>query len=82
LKDFINGGSKCQFSLDDESREVYVYDGAKASVGIYSLTLFDEIEFDETSGHNLKLVLMDSRATSNNVYRLQLDYVKFIPVSE
>jgi uncharacterized surface protein with fasciclin (FAS1) repeats len=82
LSDFINGGSKCRFSLDDESSEVYVYDGAKASVGIYSLTMFDEIEFDETVDHNFKIVLMDSRATSHSSYRLQLDYVKFIPITE
>lgn len=82
LRDFINGGSKCKFSFDEKVSEVYVYDGAKASVGIYSLTLFDEIEFDETEAHNFKVVLMDSRATTNSVYRLQLDYVKFIPIFE
>lgn len=80
LKDFINGGSKCQFSFDNQSQEVYVYDGAKASVGIYSLTMFDEVEFNETTHHNFKVLLMDSRATSHSSYRLQLDYVKFIPV--
>ncbi|MGV8090743.1 MAG: DUF5108 domain-containing protein [Mangrovibacterium sp.] len=82
LSDFINGGSKCQFSLDDQSSEVYVYDGAKASVGIYSLTLFNEIEFDDTGSKTLKLVLMDARATNHSSYRLQLDYVKFIPVTD
>ena len=82
LSDFINGGSKCQFSLDDQDREIYVYDGAQASVGIYSLTMFSEIEFDSTVEHNFKLVLLDSRATSHSSYRLQLDYVKFIPITE
>jgi len=82
LSDFINGGSKCQFSFDNESREIYVYDGANASVGIYSLTIFDEIEFDSMTNHDFKLVLLDSRATSHSSYRLQLDYVKFIPITE
>jgi uncharacterized surface protein with fasciclin (FAS1) repeats len=82
LSDFINGGSKCKFSLDSQSQEVYVYDGAKASVGIYSLTMFSEIEFDGTTQHDFKLVLLDSRATSHANYRLQLDYVKFTPVFE
>ena len=80
LSDFINGGSLCKVSLDDTSSEVYVYDGAKASVGIYSMTLFDEINFDETDQHEFKLVLLDSRATTHSYYRLQLDYIKFIPV--
>ncbi len=82
LSDFINGGSKCQFTLDGKSSEVYIYDGAKASVGIYSMTIFDEIEFDSTSEKTMKVLLMDSRATSHSSYRLQLDYVKFIPVTD
>ncbi len=82
LKEFISGGSKCSFSFDDETNEVYVYDGAQASVGIYTLTMFDEIEFDTTSDHAFKIVLLDSRATTNSVYRLQLDYVKFIPLTD
>lgn len=82
LSPFINGGSQCQFSLDDQSQEVYVYDGAKASVGIYNLTMFSEVEFDNTSSHDFKIVLLDPRATTSNVYRLQLDYVKFIPIFE
>jgi len=82
LSDFINGGSLCQFSLDDQSSKVYVYDGANASVGIYSITLFGEIEFDGNEARTLKLVLMDSRATSHSSYRLQLDYIKFIPITD
>lgn len=82
LSDFISGGSKCSFSFDDESTEVYVYDGATASVGIYSLTMFDELEFDTTTDHAFKIVLLDSRATTHSSYRLQLDYVKFIPITD
>jgi len=82
LSDFINGGSKCQFTMDDQTSEVYVYNGAKASVGIYSMAVFNEIEFDNTAARTMKLVLMDSRATSHTSYRLQLDYIKFIPVTD
>ena len=82
LSGFINGGSKCQFSFDNNANEVYVYDGAKASVGIYNLTMFNEIEFDQTTQHDFKVLLLDSRATTDGVYRLQLDYVKFIPIFE
>lgn len=82
LGDFISGGSKCQFTIGSQTSEVYVYKGAKASVGIYSIPLFDEIEFDDTAARSLKLVLMDSRATSHSSYRLQLDYIKFIPITD
>lgn len=82
LADFISGGSLCKFSLDDTSSEVYVYKGASASVGIYSLTLFDSIEFDSTDQREFKLVLLDPRATTHSAYRLQLDYVKFTPITE
>jgi hypothetical protein len=82
LKDFISGGSKCSFSFDEESTEVYVYDGAQAAVGIYNLTMFQDLEFKKTTDHDFKIVLLDSRATTHNKYRLQLDYVKFIPVTD
>ncbi len=83
LSDFINGGSLVKVSFDDElSREVHVYDGASASVGIYGMSLFDEIEFDETASHDFKVVLLDSRATTHSSYRLQLDYIKFTPINE
>ena len=82
LSDFVNGGSKCRFSFDDMNQEVYIYDGAQAVVGIYAMTLFNEIEFNETAQHDFKLLLMDSRATTHSSYRLQLDYVKFVPISE
>lgn len=82
LSDFISGGSQCKFTLDDSSSEVYVFKGAAASVGIYSLTMFEEIEFDVTEAQSFKLVLMDSRATTHAKYRLMLDYVKFIPITE
>lgn len=82
LSDFISGGSKCRFSMDDQTQEVYVYDGAKASVGIYSLTVFSEIVFDSTVSHTMNVVLMDPRATTHSSYRLQLDYIKFIPVTD
>ncbi len=80
LSDFVRGGSKCQVSIDNTSTEVYIYDGAQASVGIYSLTLFNEIYFDNNSRRTVKIVLMDPRASTHKDYRLQLDYVKFTPI--
>lgn len=82
LATFVNGGSLCKVSMDSDSEEVYVYDGANASVGIYSMTLFDEITFDTTDDHTFKLVILDSRATTNSSYRLQLDYIKFTPIND
>jgi len=82
LATFVNGGSLCKVYMDDSSEEVYVYDGASASVGVYSMTLFDEITFDTTDDHTFKLTILDSRATTNSSYRLQLDYIKFIPIND
>jgi uncharacterized surface protein with fasciclin (FAS1) repeats len=74
LAPFVSGGSLCN--------EVYVYDGASASVGIYDMVLFDEVEFDETDSHDFKIVLLDARATTHDKYRLQLDYIKFTPIND
>ncbi len=82
LSDFISGGSKCKFSIDDKEQEAYIYDGAKAEVGVYNMTLFTEVDFDTTTDHTFKIVLLDSRAATHSKYRLQLDYVKFIPITE
>lgn len=82
LAPFVEGGSLCKVSLDETSNEVYVYDGANASVGIYDMVLFDEVEFTETDNHEFELVLLDPRATTHSSYRLQLDYVKFTPINE
>ena len=82
LSDFINGGSKCKFIIDETEQEAYIYKGALASVGVYSMTLFNEIDFDITSPHDFKVVLLDSRAATHSKYRLQLDYVKFTPINE
>ncbi len=82
LAPFVSGGSLCKVSLDATNNEVYVYDGAKASVGIYGMTLFDDIEFDETDSHQFKIVLLDARATTHDKYRLQLDYIKFTPIND
>ncbi len=82
LADFVSGGSLCKFSLDGTDSEVYVYDGANASVGIYDLVLFDEVEFETTDAHQFKIVLLDARATTHSKYRLQLDYIKFTPIND
>lgn len=82
LAPFVSGGSLCKVSLDATENEVYVYDGAKASVGIYGMTLFNEIEFDATDSHQFKVVLLDARATTHDKYRLQLDYIKFTPIND
>ncbi|WP_321287631.1 fasciclin domain-containing protein [uncultured Sunxiuqinia sp.] len=82
LAPFVSGGSLCKVSLDQTNNEVYVYDGAKASVGIYDMALFDEVDLEETDSHEFKIVLLDSRATTHNKYRLQLDYIKFTPIND
>ncbi|MCC8174349.1 MAG: DUF5108 domain-containing protein [Odoribacter sp.] len=84
LDSFRNGGSQCQFSFEDiptSTVQKYIYETVtNNTVGVYNIVLWDEIEFEITTKHTFKLVLMDSRASSNSDYRLQLDYVKFTPL--
>lgn len=82
LADFIEGGSQCQFVVDDDISYKYLYSGIDNTIGTYSIALFDNIEFATTQQHNLEITLLDSRAQSHNAYRLMLDYVKFIPIVE
>lgn len=48
--------------------------------GMYTSTLYDEIEFEETSNHDFKMVIMDPAASSNKNFSVQIDYIRFIPI--
>lgn len=48
--------------------------------GMYTSTLYDEIEFDSTSNHDFKIVVMDPAASSNKNFSVQIDYIRFIPI--
>ena len=52
----------------------------KTSAGVYTATLYDEIEFDVTANHDFKMVVMDPSASTNKNFSIQFDCITFIPV--
>lgn len=55
---------------------------AKTTVGVYTTTLYDEIEFDETASHYFKVVVMDPAASSNSNFTLDFDAITFTPIED
>lgn len=48
--------------------------------GMYTCTLYDEIEFDETSTHKFKFIVNDQAASTNKNFSLQFDCLTFTPI--
>lgn len=48
--------------------------------GVYSATLFEEVDFPETSSHKFSFTILDPAASTNKGFSLQLDCIKFIPI--
>jgi uncharacterized surface protein with fasciclin (FAS1) repeats len=53
-----------------------------AFAGVYSTTIYDEIDFSETSSHSFKFVVLDPAASTNSKFSLQLDCITFTPITE
>ena len=52
----------------------------KALPGVYQGTLYDEIEFDETTSHTFKFIIMDPAASTSSKVYLQFDAITFTPI--
>lgn len=50
--------------------------------GIYTSTIYDEVEFTETASHDFKMVVLDPAASSKNGFCLQFDCITFTPIIE
>lgn len=48
--------------------------------GIFTSTIFDEVEFPETTTHDFKIVVMDPAAGSMSGFSIQIDCIRFIPI--
>ena len=48
--------------------------------GVYSTTLFDEVEFPETASHKFSFTILDPAASTNKGFSLQIDCIRFIPI--
>ena len=67
----------------DDADDIYVAPYTKVDKilpGVYTSTLYDEIEFEETKSHAFKFVVLDPAASTNNSYCLQFDKITFVPV--
>lgn len=78
-----NGGM-LKISIDDENvTNVAPYTVVSSQVaGVYTATLYSEIEFDTTAPHTFKFVVMDPAASTNNKFSLQFDCITFTPITE
>ena len=54
----------------------------KSLAGVYECTLYDEVEFDITSKHVFKIVVMDPAASTNSKFSLHFDAITFTPIEE
>ena len=48
--------------------------------GVYTTTLYDEIEFEETASHQFSFIILDPAASTNNNFSLQFDCITFPPI--
>lgn len=84
FRDQLEGnGGLTRFTIDDNittSKLLYSSLGGSASMGIYSTVLFDDITFETTDSHSVRIGLDDAAASSSAVYRVQVDYILFEPI--
>ena len=75
-------GGSMEFSFDDNiSIKTKPYATVSVNtLGMYNTVLFEEVEFDATSTHNFKIVILDPAASRSSDYRIQLDYLLFEPI--
>ena len=78
-----NGGMlKMQFDdSDDMTTFTAPYTKVTSALpGLYTSTIFDEVEFPETASHRFSFVVLDPTASTNKNFSLQFDCIRFIPI--
>ncbi|MBQ8064098.1 MAG: DUF5108 domain-containing protein [Prevotella sp.] len=66
---------------EDYTRFVSPYTKVPSALpGIYTSTIYDEIEFPETAAHTFSFVVLDPAASTNSNFSVQFDTIKFIPI--
>lgn len=78
-----NGGMVRMTFDDNEDYQAFVRPYTKvpsALPGIYTSTIYEEIEFPETASHTFSFVILDPAASTNKGFSLQFDTIKFIPI--
>ena len=89
MTDGSNGG-QVEFTFDGgNSKTDALYGGQhpdgkryveNSTLDQYSFVLYDELEFDKTGAHTLKMIVKDPTASSHSSFRIQLDYMHFEPI--
>lgn len=76
-----NGGM-IKMTIDgDNTRSVTPYTTVpRNTANVYKATLYDEIEFEQTSTHDFRFVVMDPAASTNSKFSLQFDCITFTPI--
>ncbi|MBO4851804.1 MAG: DUF5108 domain-containing protein [Prevotella sp.] len=78
-----NGGM-LKMAFDDKE-EYTVFNAPYTKVtsampGVYTSTIYEEIEFPETASHNFSFIVLDPAASTNSNFSLQFDCIKFTPI--
>ena len=83
-----NGGLlKMAFDESEEKQDYITYCAPYTKVnsplpGVYTSTLYEEIEFPETASHQFSFVVLDPAASTNKNFSLQFDCIRFIPIED
>lgn len=48
--------------------------------GVYTSTIYEEVEFTETASHKFSFIVLDPAASTNSNFSLQFDCIRFIPI--
>jgi len=78
-----NGGMlKIMFDDNDDMKTFKAPYTTVSSIqqGVYSTTLFDEVDFAETSTRKFSFTILDPAASTNKGFSLQFDCIRFIPI--
>lgn len=78
-----NGGMLKMSFDDNEDYTIFTAPYTKVPSplpGVYTSTIYDEVEFPETAAHKFSFVVLDPSASTNSNFSLQFDYIKFIPI--
>lgn len=77
-----NGGL-LKLSFDDGTNTTFTSPYTKVSsalAGVYTSTIYDEIDFSQTASHQFNMVIMDPAASSNSNFSIQIDCITFTPI--
>ena len=78
-----NGGLLKMTFDDSDKNTIFTAPYTKvpsALPGVYTSTLYEEIEFEETASHSFSFVVLDPAASTNSNFSLQFDCIKFTPI--